>query len=230
MDWSLPGSSIHGIFQARVLEWGAIAFSGGLCSGLLLCSLSRTNLPSSSGKRILFSLENLFQEVWMGPLLPIFTDVQETLSWPIRILCALGQTNWIKRGHVTQNQAIRSFCRAFLPKVLGKKLYSFQVASLVRCEPLAIGSPMLTIRRAPGIDRALMILWKSLSNQTYPLDFSVTWVKIFLCLTWRYELCYCHTKPHEYRLQLPPPPHLQASSHKVEVFVKEGLGVGWSAS
>ena len=28
MDYSLPGSSIHGIFQARVLEWGAIAFSG----------------------------------------------------------------------------------------------------------------------------------------------------------------------------------------------------------
>ena len=27
MDWSLPGSSIHGIFQAKVLEWGAIAFS-----------------------------------------------------------------------------------------------------------------------------------------------------------------------------------------------------------
>jgi len=27
MDCSLPGSSIHGIFQARVLEWGAITFS-----------------------------------------------------------------------------------------------------------------------------------------------------------------------------------------------------------
>ena len=27
-DGSPPGSSIHGIFQARVLEWGAIAFSG----------------------------------------------------------------------------------------------------------------------------------------------------------------------------------------------------------
>ena len=27
IDCSLPGSSIHGIFQARVLEWGAIAFS-----------------------------------------------------------------------------------------------------------------------------------------------------------------------------------------------------------
>ena len=27
MDYSLPGSSVHGIFQARVLEWGTIAFS-----------------------------------------------------------------------------------------------------------------------------------------------------------------------------------------------------------
>ena len=29
MACSLPGSSVHGIFQARVLEWGAIAFSEG---------------------------------------------------------------------------------------------------------------------------------------------------------------------------------------------------------
>ena len=27
MDYNPPASSIHGIFQARVLEWGAIAFS-----------------------------------------------------------------------------------------------------------------------------------------------------------------------------------------------------------
>ena len=30
MDCSLPGSSVHGIFQAKVLEWGAIAFSENL--------------------------------------------------------------------------------------------------------------------------------------------------------------------------------------------------------
>ena len=29
MDCSLPGSSVHGIFQARVLEWAAISFSRG---------------------------------------------------------------------------------------------------------------------------------------------------------------------------------------------------------
>ena len=33
MDCSLPGSSVHGIFQARVLEWVAIAFSVNLPSG-----------------------------------------------------------------------------------------------------------------------------------------------------------------------------------------------------
>ena len=34
MDCSLPDSSVHGIFQARVLEWGAIAFS------MLACEVS----------------------------------------------------------------------------------------------------------------------------------------------------------------------------------------------
>ena len=33
MDPSIPGSPIHGILQARVLEWGAIAFSHGLSLG-----------------------------------------------------------------------------------------------------------------------------------------------------------------------------------------------------
>ena len=36
MDCSLPGSSVHRIFQARVLDWGAIAFSQG---GLAYCNL-----------------------------------------------------------------------------------------------------------------------------------------------------------------------------------------------
>ena len=35
MDCSLPGSSVHGIFQARVLEWGAIAFSDSIVYNLI---------------------------------------------------------------------------------------------------------------------------------------------------------------------------------------------------
>ena len=37
MDFSLAGSSIHGIFQASVLEWGAIAFSGKTTHLSLFC-------------------------------------------------------------------------------------------------------------------------------------------------------------------------------------------------
>ena len=42
MDCSLPGSSVHGIFQAGVLEWGAIAFSD-----ILLTSYQSTTTSSS---------------------------------------------------------------------------------------------------------------------------------------------------------------------------------------
>ena len=37
MDCSPPGSSVHGIFQARVLEWGAIAFSDNIYTCIKMC-------------------------------------------------------------------------------------------------------------------------------------------------------------------------------------------------
>ena len=52
MDWSLPGSSVLGIFQARVLEWGAIAFKQSW--GLLGGSAIKT-LPSKARGGILIS-------------------------------------------------------------------------------------------------------------------------------------------------------------------------------
>ena len=67
MDCSLPGSSAHGIFQARVLEWGVIAFSATesetppnhliLCHTLLLLS---SILPSIS----VFSKESVHPIRW----------------------------------------------------------------------------------------------------------------------------------------------------------------------
>jgi len=49
MDCSLPGSSIHGIYQAKVLEWVAIAFSTCKCISLQTCTwriLNRKMLQS----------------------------------------------------------------------------------------------------------------------------------------------------------------------------------------
>ena len=54
MDCSLPGSSIHGIFQARVLEWGAIAFSS-------ICMYIHINI--SSGQSL--SRVRLFVTPWI---------------------------------------------------------------------------------------------------------------------------------------------------------------------
>ena len=61
MDCSPPGSSVHGIFQARVLEWGAIAFStsssGNPIIRMLVCLIwSQRFLRLSSGLFILFTL------------------------------------------------------------------------------------------------------------------------------------------------------------------------------
>ena len=48
MDCSLPGSSAHGIFQAGVLEWGAIAFS--MITTVALANTSITSIAISKIK------------------------------------------------------------------------------------------------------------------------------------------------------------------------------------
>ena len=79
MDCSLPGSSVHGIFQAKVLEWGAIAFSERRLSAkelmLLNCGVEKTleRVPWTarrSNQSILkeispeYSLEGLILKYW----------------------------------------------------------------------------------------------------------------------------------------------------------------------
>jgi len=51
-DCSLPGFSIHGIFQARVMEWGAIAFSGATVHGVTKSQikLKATNTTTTENK------------------------------------------------------------------------------------------------------------------------------------------------------------------------------------
>ena len=69
MDCSPPGSSIHGIFQARILEWGAIAFSN---AGKVK-SLSRVQLlatPWTATHQAPPSMGFSRQEYWSGVPLP----------------------------------------------------------------------------------------------------------------------------------------------------------------
>jgi len=77
MDCSLPGSSIHGIFQTRVLEWGAIAFSKILYYNILnedywIDLESDRNMGREKGKKI----HKLFDtHCARGGFLKIHTDI-----------------------------------------------------------------------------------------------------------------------------------------------------------
>ena len=61
-DCSLPGSSIHGIFQARVMEWGAIVFSYHIYWRPVIYSKIPTNNPKGTEKSQcdLFPLHQIF--------------------------------------------------------------------------------------------------------------------------------------------------------------------------
>ena len=52
MDCSLPGSSANGIFQARVLEWGAIAFSTGYLYRVPMLLPNQPSLHEQSPSRL----------------------------------------------------------------------------------------------------------------------------------------------------------------------------------
>ena len=73
MDCSLPGSSVHGIFQARVLEWGAIAFS---------VSYTRSSIFFVSSNKTLQNLGSLhFTALPGSPLISQLMLVEQQLSF-----------------------------------------------------------------------------------------------------------------------------------------------------
>ena len=64
MDCSLPGSSIHGIFQARVLEWGAIAFSDLICIVLSNYKCCKKNIKQCWTSQVVLAVKNLPAHAW----------------------------------------------------------------------------------------------------------------------------------------------------------------------
>ena len=81
MDYSLPGSSVHGIFQAGVLEWGAITFSCNPMDG----SLSGSSIHGISQAGILewvaiFFPRGIFLTQGLNPGLPHYRQTLYHLS------------------------------------------------------------------------------------------------------------------------------------------------------
>ena len=91
MDCGLPGSSVHGIFQARVLEWVAISFSSAWKCKVKVKSLSRVRLfmtPWTVAYQAPLSMGFSRQEYWSGLPLPslILTWVSANSTTPSGLL------------------------------------------------------------------------------------------------------------------------------------------------
>ena len=82
MDCSLPGSSVHGILQARTLEWVAISFSNAGKGKVKVKSLSRVRFfatPWTAAYQAPSSMGFSRQEYWSG--LPLPSPEEFSTSW-----------------------------------------------------------------------------------------------------------------------------------------------------
>ena len=90
MDGSPPGSSVHGIFQARTLEWGAIAFS----------SVS-SRVPDFLKKLLLYILLNIISNPVLPLLLTAFFSgipLARCSSWPLLVYRVEPYYKYVKHG------------------------------------------------------------------------------------------------------------------------------------
>ena len=87
IDYSLPGSSVHGISQARILEWVAISFSR-LLLLLLLSHFSRVRLfaiPWTVAHQAPLSMEFPRQEYWSRLPFPSHGDLPNPGIKPVSL-------------------------------------------------------------------------------------------------------------------------------------------------
>ena len=108
MDGSLPGSSVHGVFQAGVLEWGATAFS---------VYMSMLLEKHFQGK---FTRWADLSSSWRSQL-------------PERIHCQISFPRFPRPDHIRCRGISSSFCSSSLLNVLFEKLFYWSSVALQSC-------------------------------------------------------------------------------------------------
>ena len=168
MDYSLPGSSIHGIFQARVLEWGAIAFSASTCNSPGWCesaekSHQAEHAPSSHLAFITSAqpstLTALQPRQTLGPLYHEHQQFSAVLS--------LSRVRFFATPWTAARQASLSITisRSLL------KLMSFESvmppSHLLLCPPLLLLLSIFPSIRVFSNESGLCIRWPPISSTLY---------------------------------------------------------------
>ena len=94
IDCSLPGSSIHGIFQARILEWVAISFSGGSSQ-----PRDRTLVSRIAGRRFtVWAIREILMYAYLN-LYSVFL-LTPVYSFPIGTSWLVGKINFLNLEQV----------------------------------------------------------------------------------------------------------------------------------
>ena len=112
MDCSLPGSSAHGIFQARVLEWVAIAFSDSNALGTMFSELHEmVSVVPSADKKITFLYLSLYMNYYVLSIYHIKLELtpfaqKETVPLSLRLIISFlrypSYRNWSLAGFVSK--------------------------------------------------------------------------------------------------------------------------------
>ena len=160
MDCSLPGSSIHGIFQARVLEWGALAHS-------LYCCFSFVKFETFWNKKDIYPKSCKFhtgvsqdtsldggggsQGAWVCP-----ADLQSLSG---EVTPRLGAERWSKREHpgecTFQIQDRKGFanCKEAYKycNCWGKNVFETETCFSLTC------FPTLFVLYTPSLSQALLL-------------------------------------------------------------------------
>ena len=128
MDCSLPGSSVHGIFQARVPEWVAISFSRGssplrdrtqvshIAGRHFTLWATREALGWQQTLKIWFSGRSMW---WARSL----RDIKELFFFFLPLFCLFVLQLYWKEGHIAMlTTVMQCFCTYFWPITKGIKL------------------------------------------------------------------------------------------------------------
>ena len=94
MDYSPPGSSVHGISKARILEWVVISFSTGSSQPREWTCISHT------GRQVLYHWDT--REAHCITWLPFLRILRKNFSFNIRPLCLFWGTGWCHLGNMAR--------------------------------------------------------------------------------------------------------------------------------
>ena len=110
IDGSPPGSSVHGIFQARVLEWGAITFSSASVRSILFLSFIE---PTFTWNVPLVSLVFLKRSLVFPTLLFSYISLHWSLRKAFLFLLAIFWNSAFRSVYLSLNLCFSSFLSSF---------------------------------------------------------------------------------------------------------------------